>query len=645
MIVVRIVLLASLLAVAACQTKPADNASNNLHARTIDQLPPAAQLPAYQPLYSSFLHDGGVAVQVSDWRDFQNQLQKTDFAQCLNLPWQQHLPKQLFNLTFYRYALACFDQQQQTEQAQQFRAYRDYVTQGILSSGNGLHSYSAWQINTFADAAELAALDGYEVQDFQVELAANGNALYYSLQLYDPKTQTFTERFYDNQRFLHAVEQVPFPFVGMFDGWQEQMIPQNADSSAAMSALMGYVQLQEQKPAEAEKWYLKAIAAGSLEATVLLDQLARKYAVATDKQQIQDYLDDAADRHYVPAMQWIVYQQVLASKSPDPIANLQWKIDQINQLSRAGSTEFALARWLLNGQYSKPAPELAIRLMQKAAAQGDLAAAAYTIIAKKEYGQLTKAEVAPQLQQLADAGGTEAAYLYASELMQRKDLSAAEQQQVFRYLQQAEKAFHPEAFYLLGYGYEMAWFGTSTTQRQAAALAYYQKAAERFYARAMFRLGNVYRQGDLAAKDANLASQWFLLCSRQGHTGCAFNAAVMYDDGEGVPKDQATAFRLFSYAAQQGYIPAVNRLALLYLFGLGTDVNVPKAVELLQQAASSGNVSANYYLGWLYFDGKHLPQDLVKAKGYLQNAKGHPKALQLLQQIDNTATQSTPQPQ
>lgn len=635
----RLLLLLCVVGFMACQSKPTSTPSS-LYSRTVGNLPAATALPDYKDLYASYLNDGGVLQQVADWRDFQQQLKQTDFAQCLQLTWQEHLAKQLFNLTFYRYATACFAEHQQTALLQQFTAYRDYIRRGIGSTGNGLHAYSAWQINTFADAAELATLDGFEVQDVQVELAANGNALYYSAHLYDPKSQTFSLRFYDNQRFLHAIEQLPFPFVGMFDGWQNQMIPQNADSSAAMSALMGYVQLQEQKPAEAEKWYLKAISNGSLEASILLDQLALKHPVTTDKLQIREYLNDAADRNYVPAMQWIVYRLITESKAADPLKELQWKIDQINQISRPGQTEMALARLFLNGQHGKANPDLGLQLMQRAAAQGDLAAAAYVIVARKEFGKINKADMLDPLKQIADAGGTEAAYLYASELMQRPNLNQDEQQQALHYLQVAEKAWHPEAFYLLGYGYEMGWFGVSAEQRPATALTYYRLAAERFYARAMFRLGNAYRQGDLLPKDPVLASQWFLLCSRQGHTGCAYNAAVMFDDGEGVPKDQTNAFRLFSYAAHQGYIPAVNRLALLHLFGLGTEVNVPKAVELLQQAADSGNVSANYYLGWLYLEGKHLPQDLVKAKSYLQNAKGHPKALLLLQQINTPTGQS-----
>lgn len=640
MAVVRTFLLVSLLGLVACQSAPSASSKSSLYKSTLQQLPAPAALPRYAELYASYLADGGAITQVNDWREFQSQLQKTDFAQCQDLPWQQHLPAQLLNLTFYRYAIACFTEHQQQDDLQRFVAYRDYVRQGILSTGNGRHNYSAWQINTFADAAELTALAGLQVQDFQAQLAANGNALYYSVQAYNPKTNTFVQHFFDNQRFLHAVEQVPFPFVGMFDGWQEQTIPQNANSSAAMSALMGYVQLQQQKPADAEKWYLKAIEAGSLEATVLLDQLAMKHPVTTDAFQIQEFLNDAADRQYVPAMQWLLYRQLIASKEQDPLKSIQAKIDITNQMSAPGFTESMLARYLLNGQFAKANPQLGLVLMQRAADAGDLAAAAYVPVVKKEAGQLSKGEMLAPLKQAADAGSTEASYLYASELMQQQQPSAADKQQMFHYLQQAQTGWHPEAFFLLGYGYEMTWFGDTAQEQQVKALDYYRRAAERFYPRAMFRLGNAYRLGELVPKDPAMASQWFLLCSRQGHVGCAFNAAVMYDDGEGVAKDQVTAFRLFSYAAQQGYIPATNRLALLYLFGLGTEANVSKALQLFKQAADSGNVSANYYLGWLYFDGTLVPRDFSKAKYYLEHAKGHPKAPVLLRQIAEQAASS-----
>lgn len=623
-----------LVAISACQTVPnrqAQVAADSLFAKTTKQLPAPAQLPAYNALYQSFLQDGGALPQSLGWRDLQQQLQNTELANCKTIPWQEHLPVQLFNLGFYRYALACFRQHKDQANISLFSGYQNYVQQGILASGDGKHAYSAYQINNFADAAELATLAGMEIQDYQVELASNGNALYYSLHLYDPAAQRLTHWYFNNQRFLHAVDKITFPFIGLFDGWQRQMIPQSADASPAMMTLMGYIQQQDQKYADAEQWYLKAIGQGSLEAPVLLDQLAQKQTIKTPRQQTQALVLDAADRDYLPALHWLAYQRYLKSKASDKLADIRPQLEYINQLAGPGQAELTLARYLFNGQFAKAEPELGVKLMQMAAAQGDKAAAAYAIVAQKELGKITDQDANPQLKTIADQGGSEAAYLYASELMQQKSPSDSDKKTAHQYLLQAEKAWHPEAFYLLAYGYEVGWFDSKGQDSNSLAWSYYLKSAERFYGRAMLRVGNAYREGELTSKDSELAQQWFLLCSRQGNTGCAYNAAVMLDDGEGVSKDFDTAYRLFAFAAEQGYAPAMNRLALMHLFGQGTQSNVELGVQWLKRAADKGSVSAYYYLGVLYFEGKLIPKDIAKAKAYLEQAKAHPKASQMLQ--------------
>lgn len=633
-------------ALLGCQTTPSTTATltpKSLYATTTAQLPAAAQLPPYAQLYQSFLADGGALQQSMQWRSLHQQIQQTDIAQCHTVDWQQALSSQLFNLSFYRYALACFRQQKDQTQLARFSAYRSYVQQGILASGDGKHAYSAFQINNFADAAELVALADLQIQDYQVELASHGNALYYSLHLYDPANQQFMQWYFDNQRFLHAIDQVPYPFIGLFDGWQKQMIPQSASANSPMMTLLGYVQQQEQRYADAEQTYLKAIAAGSLEAAVLLDQLAHKHTTVTSRAQSLAYVVDAADHDYLPALYWLLYQRYVKYQGAQPDAEIQPMLDYIGKMAPPGEAELTLARYFLNGQFDKAQPELGIKWMQKAGAQGDKSAAAYAIVAQKELHLLDEKAAATEFKKIADQGGSEAAYLYASALMQQQQLTTADKQQAHRYLLQAEKAWHPEAFYLLAYGYEAGWFDSQGRDAKQLAWHYYVESAERFYPRAMLRLGNAYREGDLTAIDASRANQWFLLCSRQGHVGCAYNAAVMLDDGEGVNKDRATAFRLFEFAAEQGYAPALNRLALMYVFGQGTDANINKGVQLLQQAANQGSVSAYYYLGVLYFEGKLVAQDFAKAKAYLQQAKQHPKAAQMLQHWDELTKKSAKQ--
>lgn len=631
---------ALLLLLAGCQVKPTGPtlASGSLVARTQQQLPLPSQLPPYHELEQSFYLDGGAPQQSSQWRQLLRQIEASDLEQCQQIPWQQHLPVQLLNLSFYRYALACFRQHKDQANLTLFSQYQSYVQQGILATGDGKHGYSAFQIHSFTDAAELAGLAGMEIQDYRLELSANGNAMFYLLHLYDPAQDRLIVWYFDNQRFLHAVDGVPFPFIGLYNGWQNQLIPQSANSNAAMMTIMGYLEQINGRYRDAEKWYLQAIEQDSMQAAVYLAQLCTLQSLATPAERCQQMVVEAADKDYLPALSWLAYQHYLHSKAPDKLADIASMMAYINQRGGPGYAEISLSRFLFSKTFAPAEPAVGLKLLQQAAAQGEPNAAAMALLAQQELQPLAKPELLKQLQQLADTGSSEAAYLYVSEVMLQRDQLTPDWPRLQQYLQQSMQAWHPEAYFLFAYGLEQGWF-SPTAGKTAAEQSWqsYQFAAERFYSRAMLRVGNAYRDGSLTTKNPERAAQWFLLCSRQGNVACAYNAGVMYDDGEDVEKDQDTAFRLFSYAVDQQYVPAMNRLALMYLFGVATDKNVEKAVQLLQQAADSGSLSANYYLGLLYFEGKYLPEDTHKAQQYLQRAKQHPKAAQLLEKLQQAS--------
>ncbi|KZS00368.1 Uncharacterized protein APZ42_003342, partial [Daphnia magna] len=70
------------------------------------------------------------------------------------------------------------------------------------------------------------------------------------------------------------------------------------------------------------------------------------------------------------------------------------------------------------------------------------------------------------------------------------------------------------------------------------------------------QLGNLYKAGEGPPKNLQLAHHWYLLCSKQGHPACAYQAGVMFDDGEGVSQNHQNAYRFFRYAASKDYTPA-----------------------------------------------------------------------------------------
>lgn len=612
-----------------CQQTPSQPASvvpaaENLYVQTAKALPPADALPPYEALYQSFLTSGQVPQSAKYWRDMQEQLMKTDISQCLSLPWPQWQQQNLLNLAFYRLALNCFQEHQQQGELKKLQAYQSYLRDGILRSGNGKASYSAWRINTFADAHELLNLLGMQMQDYHAVLTASGNSMHYEVQVYDPADNLLKTVFFENQRYLHAIDGLPFPFVGLVDGWRNELLPEGAKTNPAIMVPLAKALVEESKVAQAEKLLLKAIAQNSLQAKVMLAEycFTPQIDLKMPAGRCLGWLTDAADQDYIPALQllhFLHFKALIAGKNQLAAAELE---AYINDRAGPGVAQVQLARYLLQGKIVKRDVTAAIAQLQAAAKAGHPEAASFAILAQLEHQQMPAATATAQLKILAEQGSTTAAYLYVSDLMQQSELPLALRQQAQQLLRQAMLSFHPEAFYLYGYGMERQWF----TEPGKQAADYYQQAAERFFARAMLRLGNMYRDGEFVKADPLQASRWLYLCTRQGIAACAFHVGVMLDDGEGITADPAGAFRFYSFGADQGYAPALNRLGLLYLFGKGTKPDPVKAVKLLQQAAAKGSISASYYLGLLYLEGKSVNRDLPKARQYFEQAKEHPKA-------------------
>lgn len=595
-----------------------------LYAKTVEALPSVSALPPFEQLYVSYLQSGQVHSGITAWRQMQERLNQTDLNQCLTLPWTDWQRQNLLNLAYYRLAINCYREHQQTERLKTMQAWQGYVRDGILRSGNGKASYSAWRINTFSDAHELLGLLGMQLQDYHAVLGAYGNSMYYEVHVYDPADNQLKAVYFENQRYLHAVDGLPFPFVGLVDGWRKELLPEGAKTNPAMMVPLAVALLEENQPADAEHYLLTAARQGSLQARVTLADYCFRTGIvfSTPKAECLGWLTDAADQDYIPALQLLYFlhqQQLTGGKHQQAAKELA---AYINEKAGPGTAEVQYARYLLQGKLSKRDPATAIRYLLAAAKAGHPDAGSFAVLAQLEHQQLAAATGTQQLKQLAAQGSTTAAYLYVSDLMQQSQVSTAERQQAQQLLRQAMLSFHPEAFYLYGYGLEQKWF----SEPEHHAAFYYQQAAERFFGRAMLRLGNMYRDGETVSADPQQASRWFYLCTRQGIAACAFHAGVMLDDGEGVKEDSAGAMRFYRYAADQGYAPAMNRLGLLYLFGKGTAANPAKALALLQQAADKGSISASYYLGLVYFEGKVVSRDLAKARTFFEQAREHPNA-------------------
>lgn len=619
-----------LLLLSGCQSisKP-QTASDNQFSRLQQQLPAATELPPYVELYQSYLQSPAVHQTGAAWQQLEQQLEQNHDT-CRNLPWQQSLPDNFWTLSFYQAALSCLDATASAENSaeyqktaafvQQLKDYQSYLLQGILASGNGKAPYSAYQINSYRDAHALVRQLGMQTIDYYAELSASDNALSYVIQVYDSSDDRFKALYFQNMPYLHAIDQVDYPFIGLMENWKKQLF---ADPDNPMLVLLHAVDAQQQQQYDtALQLYQQAIAADSLQARVGLAELCYQTKLSLPIQQCLAALTEAADRDYLPALHllsFLHHSGEFGLASAEKLAQLR---QLINDRAGPGQAELQLSRYFFNKKFRQQDRAQGELWLKAAAASGQPEASAFWVLYQQEQQQLDAVAATTALQQLADQGNSVAAYLYVSQQFQQQH-SLNQPQQLEKYLLQSSQNWHPEAFYLLGMAYLEGSFGSAEPSK---AVQYLRWSANRFYPRAMLQLANLYKTGEGLPKDLQVAHHWYLLCSKQGHAACAYQAGVMFDDGEGVSQNHQNAYRFYRFAASKDYTPAQNRLALLYLLGLGVEKNSAEAIKLLQKAATNGSVTANYYLGLLYFEGKEVAQDYPKAKQYFQKAEQHPAA-------------------
>ncbi|MEX1048418.1 MAG: hypothetical protein WED15_02735 [Akkermansiaceae bacterium] len=105
--------------------------------------------------------------------------------------------------------------------------------------------------------------------------------------------------------------------------------------------------------------------------------------------------------------------------------------------------------------------------------------------------------------------------------------------------------------------------GDGTARDMAAALIWYQQAAQRGDAAAQMKLGGLYLGGKGIKKDSGEAAKWFILCAEQGNAAAQCQVGRMYLAGAGMPQNEVAAYQWAALAALQGHSPARRLIAFL----------------------------------------------------------------------------------
>ncbi len=134
------------------------------------------------------------------------------------------------------------------------------------------------------------------------------------------------------------------------------------------------------------------------------------------------------------------------------------------------------------------------------------------------------------------------------------------------------------------------------------------------------QLGQLYRDGRGAPRNAPLAVQWLTKSAEQNNAAAQGALGELYLRGDGVKPDYALAFRWFEKSAAQGAAIGQNGLGVLYENGFGAPQNYVTAMEWFRKAADQGYGWGMANLAYAYANGQGAAKNCEQAKSWLAKA-------------------------
>jgi len=134
--------------------------------------------------------------------------------------------------------------------------------------------------------------------------------------------------------------------------------------------------------------------------------------------------------------------------------------------------------------------------------------------------------------------------------------------------------------------------GRGVPQNFAAALEWFDRAAQQGLVLAQFQLGRFYEKGFGVKKDLEAARRLYTSAAEAGNAKAMHNLAVLYGKGIDGKPDYATAAKWFRQAAGYGLADSQYNLGILYARGLGVERDLAEAYKWLALAARDGDTEA-----------------------------------------------------
>ena len=149
------------------------------------------------------------------------------------------------------------------------------------------------------------------------------------------------------------------------------------------------------------------------------------------------------------------------------------------------------------------------------------------------------------------------------------------------------------------------------------AMAYYEAAAKRHDADALYRLGEIYMEDSITWGQAVEAYEE---AYKRGKTEAAFPLSKAYMTGAGVEQDAKKGFAYAKEAADNEDARSCMLVGYCYENGLGTIRDDNKAFEYYQHSATQDNPDGLFGLACCYMNGIGVAQDTQKGQAMIEES-------------------------
>lgn len=534
-------------------------------------------------LKSSQIQD--TAEKHSVFLSLSQQLDNNQIA-CTDIDWDEVTSRNFWALKPHMQALACFRESIDSNAADYHQNAIELIVQGMLASGDGEHTYSAYEVATWGDAEDIVTLFEYEVIDSYFEFNHQRTTLYNIYVVRDPDTEIQKNVYFENSRFLHQILELQFPFGGIDDALYQGVNAMMGEISPGIMVATGKVLARERLYLEAYEWLMRASSFGSAIARYEIGMLCLEPEVLLlDAENCSEYLIDSAELGIVKALIALAFMYQEGLEFEQDIEGFEQLMQAADQSLESGKAWFVLAQFykkLTNNEeqyntYLEKSAELGFkdaRFLSYRAATSNL---------KSENPEEIKRFLAPLLK-LSEEQHALSQAAYARAIMQLDGNSDANKQEAIKWLKLAAKNHLPYAHYQLGRAFQFGFLGEKDLLK--AYLAYNAAAIDN-YAPAQLEVGYFNDIGQVVETDDAIALNWYMLCAKSFNPICLNNLGIFYRRGIAIEADPEKALAFFETAVKLGYTGSISQIGLLYESGDGVEQNNAKALEFYQQSCEN----------------------------------------------------------